>query len=246
MKGYCTWSKSLRRFGIRGGENSREKICMGPGLTHVKGLRYFDGDSGNTPQAILVEKFSKSKELEELHKHHSGQKERKYVILPQKSSGIICLIFYIVGEISRGKEEATTMGIPVPDDLDLMAIVARGVRCGRVYGAGSEAVPLRAESSQPSCRGLASIGLCCADILRRMEAALPSVFDAFDEHTRRFVKQNHLVYIPLPPMLDLVRAGMGIGASASSAPTPVVDLKTPTSDVARFDLPLLPLPLFVL
>ncbi|KAI5663156.1 hypothetical protein M9H77_22479 [Catharanthus roseus] len=150
-----------------------ENMCMGPGLTHVKGLGCFGGQDkirrigirdrgrGQGPgeytsgsisfteslvkkQAILVEKFSKSNELEELHKHQSreeGEYDRFHVAK------------------SKTKEEAAVTGTTMPDDLALMAIVAGGVRRGCVYRAGSEAVHLRAESSRaPYFRGLASIG----------------------------------------------------------------------------------------
>ncbi|KAI5675694.1 hypothetical protein M9H77_06644 [Catharanthus roseus] len=90
-----------------------------------------------------------------------------------------------------------------------------GVRRRSVYGAGSKAAHLRVETP---------IILCCVDMLRRDEAIVLSVFDAFDEYMRRFLEQNHLVYIPPPPMLDLIRAAMGTVASISSPPVPVADL----------------------
>ncbi|KAI5668843.1 hypothetical protein M9H77_18696 [Catharanthus roseus] len=60
------------------------------------------------------------------------------------------------------EEEVVVPSTAVSDDLALITIVAGGVRHGHVYGAGSEAVHLRAKSSRTlSCRGLAPLGLCC-------------------------------------------------------------------------------------
>ncbi|KAI5666802.1 hypothetical protein M9H77_16655 [Catharanthus roseus] len=105
------------------------------------------------------------------------------------------------------EEEAALTGTPLSDDLDLMAIVTGGVRRRRVYGAGSETVHLRAESSQaPSCKGLGLMGSCGADMLRRVEAAVSRVSDAFNE------------------------AAMGTDASTSSPSAPVADSEAPTLD----------------
>ncbi|KAI5656850.1 hypothetical protein M9H77_25643 [Catharanthus roseus] len=48
---------------------------------------------------------------------------------------------------SRAEEKDATTDTTVPNDLALMAIVAGDVSYGRVYGVGSEAAHLRAESS---------------------------------------------------------------------------------------------------
>ncbi|KAI5668807.1 hypothetical protein M9H77_18660 [Catharanthus roseus] len=200
--------RSLRRFMICGEESFRKDVYgTWPYLSQRSGMFERTGQ-----QAILIEKFLKSKELEELHKYQLGEKG-------------VCERFHEAKW--KFEEKATVMGTTVLDDLALMVIVVRGVRQGCVYGAGSEAIHLRAESSRaPSCRGLAPIESCCADMLRRVEAAILS---------------NYLVYIPPLPMLDLVRAAMGTSASKSSplaaivnseAPIPSSDSKAPALDVA--------------
>ncbi|KAI5674075.1 hypothetical protein M9H77_14439 [Catharanthus roseus] len=77
-----------------------------------------EGDPRNTQQAILVEKFSKSKELEELHKHHLGRRRCRFYLRR------------LLEEILRGgrkaEKEAVAMGTAVPDNLAHMAIVAGG------------------------------------------------------------------------------------------------------------------------
>ncbi|KAI5653756.1 hypothetical protein M9H77_30943 [Catharanthus roseus] len=149
-------------------------------------------------QAILLKKFLKHKELEELHKHQSGE----YVDYHSEE--------FWAKRKAEGKAVAT--GTVLPDDLAFMSIVARDVRCRLFYGAGSEAS-------------------CCANILRRMEATVLSVSDAFDEYMRRFTEQNHLVYILPPPMLDLVRVAMGTGALTSLL-SPAMYVEAPILDVA--------------
>ncbi|KAI5672195.1 hypothetical protein M9H77_12559 [Catharanthus roseus] len=54
-------------------------------------------------QASLTERFSKIKHLEKLHKHQSGDKKGQYA-----------------------KEEATAMGVPLSDDLQLMVATVSG------------------------------------------------------------------------------------------------------------------------
>ncbi|KAI5674175.1 hypothetical protein M9H77_14539 [Catharanthus roseus] len=104
----------------------------------------------------------------------------------------------------KTEEEAAATSTTMPDDLALMVIVGGGMIRGRVYGAGSE----------------------------RVETTISSVSDAFDEYMRRFTEQNHLVYIPPPTILDLVRASMGTDASTSLLPAPDVDSEVLALDVS--------------
>ncbi|KAI5649087.1 hypothetical protein M9H77_35092 [Catharanthus roseus] len=165
---------------------------------------------------ILIEKFLKSKELQELHKHHSGEKEGEYVDFTSEELWVCC-----------------DHGITVPDDLAIMAIVAGGMKYGRVYEVGSEVVHLKAESNWTvSYRGLAPIVSCCAGMLRMVESAILSVSNAFDENMRPFMEQNHFVYIPPLPMLDIFRAAMDTGASISLPPAPTADFEASVFDVA--------------
>ncbi|KAI5654458.1 hypothetical protein M9H77_31645 [Catharanthus roseus] len=116
---------------------------------------------------VLNKRFSKSNELEELHKHHSGKKDEEYERFHEAKR--------------KAKKEAAATGTAMPDDLALTTTVAEGVSCGRVCGVRLEAVHLRAKSGQaPSCRGLAPIWPCCFDMLRRMDLISSSVYDAFD------------------------------------------------------------------
>ncbi|KAI5657069.1 hypothetical protein M9H77_25862 [Catharanthus roseus] len=95
-------------------------------------------------QAILVERFSKSKELEELHKHRTV-----YLIN----------IIQRFHEVKRkAEEEAAATGTVVPDNLAITAIVAGGMNHGCVYRAILKAAHLRAKSSWPLLvEGLAPI-----------------------------------------------------------------------------------------
>ncbi|KAI5666964.1 hypothetical protein M9H77_16817 [Catharanthus roseus] len=141
----------LRRFGICGEESSRKNVSgTRPYLCQRSGML---GRTGQ--QAKFVDQFSKSKELEELYKHQSGEEGENERFHEAKK---------------KVEEEAAVTGTVVPDNLAFMAIVVGGVRRGHVYGAGLEVVHLRAESSQTlSCRGLA---LICPDMLRTVEAAV--------------------------------------------------------------------------
>ncbi|KAI5659203.1 hypothetical protein M9H77_27996 [Catharanthus roseus] len=102
-------------------------------------------------------------------------------------------------------EEAAATSIAVRDDLAIIAIVAGGKRRRRVYGLDQKLM---------------------------VEVTISSVSDAFDEYMRRFMEQNHLLYIPPLPMLDLVRAAMGIATSISLPPAPAADLEASAPDVA--------------
>lgn len=92
------------------------------------------------------------------------------------------------------KEEDAATGTIVPDNLHLMAITAGGISCGCVYGARSEAVHLRNESSHaPSCRELVLMKPFCADMLRKIKAVVSSISDAFEYCMRRFVAYTFLL-----------------------------------------------------
>ncbi|KAI5682350.1 hypothetical protein M9H77_03578 [Catharanthus roseus] len=118
----------------------------------------------------------------------------------------------------KAEKEAMVTGTTVPNDLALMSVVIGGVSRRHVYPA-------------PSCRGLAPIGPCCANVLGRVEAAVSSVSDAFEEYMRRFTEQNYLVYTPPLRMLDLVNAAMGTGGSTSSNHAPTTDSEFSARDV---------------
>ncbi|KAI5680839.1 hypothetical protein M9H77_02066 [Catharanthus roseus] len=121
-----------------------------------------EGRGEGVEQAILAKRFSNSKESKKLHKHRTGEKQGER--------------FHKVKR--KAKEEARTTSTAMPNDLALMATVARGMSCRRP---------------------------CYADMLRRVEVAVSSISDSFDEHIRQFTEQNHSVYTPPPAMLDLVK-----------------------------------------
>ncbi|KAI5668425.1 hypothetical protein M9H77_18278 [Catharanthus roseus] len=85
----------------------------------------------------------------------------------------------------RLKREAVATGVPLPNDLQLMAPVSGGLECGRLYGAGSKATHLRAESS----RAAAGLPPCCLEaeqrIMRQVEAVISSAYTTFNEQIRR-------------------------------------------------------------
>ncbi|KAI5669981.1 hypothetical protein M9H77_19834 [Catharanthus roseus] len=160
---------------------------------------------GKHTQAILAKIFSKSKELEERHKHRSEEKQGEYERFHEMKR--------------RVEEEAGAMGAIVLDNLYLMATIAGGISCGCIYRARSEEVHLRDESSHaPSCRELALIKPFSADMLHRIKAAVSSISDAFNYYMRRFLEQNPLVYIPPLLMMDLIKATMHTSATTSSPP----------------------------
>ncbi|KAI5648030.1 hypothetical protein M9H77_34035 [Catharanthus roseus] len=122
----------------------------------------------------------------------------------------------------KADEKAAATGAAMPGELQLMATIGGGLSCSRFYGARSEATQLRAESSRIE----AGLPLCYLDarhrIMRRVEAIVSSVCAAFDEHIRRFVEQSYLLYTPMPPMIDIVRAAMGTVPSTCSSMAIVV------------------------
>ncbi|KAI5670602.1 hypothetical protein M9H77_10966 [Catharanthus roseus] len=119
----------------------------------------------------------------------------------------------------KAEEEAAATGAPLPDDLQLMATVSGGLDRSRLYGAGSKTAHLRAKNSQAAAR----LPHCCLEveqrIMRWVEAVVSSVFAAFNEHMRWFAEQSHLLYTPMPPMMDIVRAIMATIPSTSSSTT---------------------------
>ncbi|KAI5672160.1 hypothetical protein M9H77_12524 [Catharanthus roseus] len=105
-------------------------------------------------QAVLAERFSRSKELEELHKDRKEEKKRGKK-------------FYKIKK--KAKEEVAVTVTTIPDDLHLMTIAAGGMTRSNLYGASSEATHLRVKSNHtPSCRGLALIRPCYAHAEQRM------------------------------------------------------------------------------
>ncbi|KAI5682908.1 hypothetical protein M9H77_04136 [Catharanthus roseus] len=94
------------------------------------------------PQADLIERFSKSRHLEELYKYQTGDKKGQYV-----------------DTFSEEFSVTAATGAPMPNDLQLMATIFGGLSHDRLYGAGSEAAHLRAESSQAEAR----LPPCCLE-----------------------------------------------------------------------------------
>ncbi|KAI5663789.1 hypothetical protein M9H77_23112 [Catharanthus roseus] len=152
-------------------------MCMGPGLTHVKGPGCLGGQG-----KYLDEGFD------------GRHLERCYYYLPNT---LYC------------RRERPSRRL-------------QDLRHECVYGAGSEAVHLRAKSIwAPSCRGLALTGPCYADMLKRVEAIVSSISDAFDEY--------------------MMRAAIGTGVWTSSPPAPVVDTEA-LPLMVWFDLSFTPSP----
>ncbi|KAI5661463.1 hypothetical protein M9H77_20786 [Catharanthus roseus] len=101
------------------------------------------GESFRNDQKDLTKRFSQSKYLEEFHKHQMGGEEggKKFHEVRRKA-----------------EEDAEASGIPTPDDLQLIAIIASGVSCDHLCGASSEAAHFIAENSRAAA-GLASFCL---------------------------------------------------------------------------------------
>ncbi|KAI5675910.1 hypothetical protein M9H77_06860 [Catharanthus roseus] len=142
-----------------------------------------------------TERFSKSRHLEELHKYKSGDKKGQYVD------------FYSE-EFWKAKEEATATGVPLPNDLQLMATISSGLNRDWSYRASSEVAHLKTERSQATAR----LPPCCFEakqrIMRWVEAVVSNICTTFDEHMRQCAKQSHFSYIPMPPMMDITRSYM--------------------------------------
>ncbi|KAI5666629.1 hypothetical protein M9H77_16482 [Catharanthus roseus] len=102
-------------------------------------------------QADLIERFSKSRHLEELHKLAEDKKMQYMDIFSEK----FWTKFHEAPK--KAEEEAAATSIPIPDDLQLMAIISGGLSRDRLYGAGSNAAHIRAESSGAA----AGLPPCC-------------------------------------------------------------------------------------
>ncbi|KAI5681984.1 hypothetical protein M9H77_03212 [Catharanthus roseus] len=104
----------------------------------------------------------------------------------------------------KDNEEVVATGTAMLDELQLMATIASEVSCDWLFGTGSEAAHFRAENS----RAAAGLPYCCLDaeqrIMKRVEAA------------------SHLLYTPMPPMMDIVKATMVAIPSTTSSSTTVV------------------------
>ncbi|KAI5681612.1 hypothetical protein M9H77_02840 [Catharanthus roseus] len=158
-----------------------------------------DGKAGCTRQKDLTERFSCSKYLEELHMHQKGEKKGERVDFRSTQ------FWKKFHEVRRkAEEDVEVSGTPMPDDLQLMTIVAGGVNRSRLYGAGLEVAQFKAESS----RTVVGLVLCCLDheqrLMWRDEDTVSRVSAAFDEHMRRQFEYNQLTYIPFPAMMPLV------------------------------------------
>ncbi|KAI5680814.1 hypothetical protein M9H77_02041 [Catharanthus roseus] len=68
-------------------------------------------------EANLTERFSKSKQLEELHKHQTGDKKGQYMDFQSKEF--------------KAEEETTATGADMPNELHHMATIAGGLSHGR-------------------------------------------------------------------------------------------------------------------
>lgn len=122
-------------------------------------------------------------------------------------------------------------GTAMPDDLYLMAIVAGGMSRDYLYGAVSEVAYLRAESSQPALLEDWYLSYLKQRMMWRVEAAISSISDVFDEHMRQLFEQNHMAYTLLPPMMDLIRAARATIPSRSSSNAPVAESEARTPEV---------------
>ncbi|KAI5663950.1 hypothetical protein M9H77_23273 [Catharanthus roseus] len=107
-------------------------------------------------QKDLIERFSWSKYLKELHKHQKERRRGKK--------------FHEVRR--KAEEDAEASGTPMPDDLQLMAIIAGGVNRGHLYRAGSKAVHFIDESS----RAAAGLVSCCLDHKQRLIGGLRMLY----------------------------------------------------------------------
>ncbi|KAI5662973.1 hypothetical protein M9H77_22296 [Catharanthus roseus] len=152
-------------------------MCMGSDLLHdqdedgmgVKGKRPIKGFVGQCSgkkqevvQKDLTKRHSRSKYIEELHKHQKGEKKGEY----EKFQ-----------EIQRkAEEDAEASSNIVPDDLQLMAIVAGGVNRSYLYGAGFKAAHFM-RAAEPHLHHVAWIrsrGLCRGLRMLFREYLLPS------------------------------------------------------------------------
>lgn len=96
------------------------------------------------------------------------------------------------------------MGVVMPDEVQLIATIVGRLSCGQLYGSGSETAHLRAENSLAKDR----LPPCCLDaewgMMKRVLATVSNVCAAFHKHMRRFAEHSHLLYTPMPAMMDIV------------------------------------------
>ncbi|KAI5666996.1 hypothetical protein M9H77_16849 [Catharanthus roseus] len=131
-----------------------------------------------------TERFSKSRHLEELHKHQSVDKKAKYADFHSKE---FWLRFHETRQ--KAKEEVVATGIALSDDLQLMATISGRLEGGWLYGAGSEVADLKAES----CRAATRLPPCYLEvkqsIMRRVvNATISGVCTTFDEYMKQFAE----------------------------------------------------------
>ncbi|KAI5668390.1 hypothetical protein M9H77_18243 [Catharanthus roseus] len=128
----------------------------------------------------------------------------------------------------KAEEKATAMGIPLRDDLQLMATVSGRLDRSRLYGV------------------TARLPLCCLvpeqRIMRRVETTVYSVCFAFDEHVRRFSEESHLSYNPMPLMMDIVRVAMAAILLTSSSMAAAAGILYTARVSSPIPLPLLLMP----
>ncbi|KAI5671880.1 hypothetical protein M9H77_12244 [Catharanthus roseus] len=95
------------------------RMCMGPDTIHDQDETCMVGQGRQLDERFAyrcsdsMERFSKSRHLEELHKHQTGDKKGQYVD------------FYLEEFWAQQKteKEIIATGVPMPDVLQLMAII---------------------------------------------------------------------------------------------------------------------------
>ncbi|KAI5674307.1 hypothetical protein M9H77_14671 [Catharanthus roseus] len=122
----------------------------------------------------------------------------------------------------KAEEDVEASGTAMPNDLQLIAIVAGGMSRTCLYEVGSKATHLIVESS----RAATTSAPCCLDhkqrLMRRVEDVVSRVSAVFDEHMRCLFKHNHLTYIPFPLMMPLGSTTMSVDPFTSSSTTAAV------------------------
>ncbi|KAI5682310.1 hypothetical protein M9H77_03538 [Catharanthus roseus] len=157
-KTFCKWNKRNKNEGSEGVQGVGKHTGGSISFMEHRLMR----------QAYLTDRFFKSRNLEELHKHQT--RDRKGVC----GFSIRGVLMKFHEARQKAEEEVVAIGTLMPDDLQLLGTIA----------AGSEAVHLKAESN----RAPVGLPLCCLEveqrIMRRVEAAASSVCAAFDDHIR--------------------------------------------------------------
>ncbi|KAI5681413.1 hypothetical protein M9H77_02641 [Catharanthus roseus] len=111
-----------------------EKMCMGPNIIHDQDELCMGSQGWKLDERFawaqqhLTERFSKSRHLEELNKHQTGDKKDQYVDFHSEE---FWKKFHEARQ--KAKDKTVTTGAPMPKDPELMSTICGGLRSIQLY-----------------------------------------------------------------------------------------------------------------